>query len=123
MKIDKFEMLMKICVAYPGFRDRIASSADSWISVEGKFMWGVLIGLLSGFIFSKIEGGDYNNLDELFSCVDELIDRGDEEVISLVTTELLEGMLNSRTVDSSLWRPLLGEKASMFCDDIDSFYS
>lgn len=122
-KINYQEMLVKLCKVYPGFRNYFVESADLWVSLEGKFLWGILVGSLSRMLFKNIEEGDYSNVQELFVCLDELIEHGDEEVATLITTQLLEGMLNSRTMDQSLWRPLLGEHAASYCNAIDAHYA
>ena len=120
--INKLEMLNKICRTYPGYRDCIVKTANDWISLDGKFMWGIMLGALSELIISNILNNNYDHIDNVFSLLEELIENGNPEVIALVTTELLEGMMNSRDLDKSLWRPLLGFRASEFCDQIDTFY-
>ena len=122
-KFNYQEMLVKLCKVYPGFRDRFVSAADSWVSLEGKFLWGILINELSTILFNNIEEGDYLHIEQLFACVDELIEHGDDEVSTLITTQLLEGMLNSKAMDQSLWRPLLGEHAASYCNAIDEHYA
>ncbi|QUX96777.1 hypothetical protein C0J08_15845 [Marinomonas sp. CT5] len=121
-KINNQEMLVKLCKVYPSFRDSIVESAKYWITPEGEFLWGILIGDLSTVLFNNLEEGNYSNVEQLFACLDELIEQGDDEVSSLITTQLLEGMLNSRTTDQCLWRPLLGKQAADFCDSIDQYY-
>ena len=121
-KVNTQEMLVELCKAYPCFRDCVAKSADDWISLDGRLLWGILIGNLSTLLFSNIEEGEYSSVEQLFSCLDELIEQGDDDVSTLITTQLLEGMLNSRTVNQSLWRPLLGKQAADFCNSIDEYY-
>jgi len=120
--INKEKMLTLLCGAYPCLRDEIVRSAESWISLNGEILWGCILSQLSSLILKNISEGEYSNLDEVFSCIEILIEKGDTEVSTLITTQLLESMLNSRDVDESLWRPLIGNNSEDYCKKLDEFY-
>ncbi len=120
-EINKLEMLNRICKVYLGYRERLVATANDWISLDGIFMFNIVIVTLSELIPSNILNKNYDSIDELFSLIEEFIEHRDSEVEALITTELLEGMMNYRGLDKSSWKPLLGLKATEFCDQIDTF--
>jgi hypothetical protein len=121
-EINKETMLEGLCISYSGLRDRVVNSATHWISSDGRFNWTILVGELSTLLTENISEGDYSGVDDLFLYIESLLEKGDEEVSILITTTFLEGMLNSRDVDESLWRPLIGNKSEEYCKKLDEFY-
>lgn len=120
--IKKEEMLISLCKVHPDLRDSIVESADEWISLEGDIIWGRVVCQLSYLLLDSISTGEYLYVEETFSCIDNLIEKGDDQVSTLLTTQFLESMLNSRKVSQSLWRPLLGKNAEEYCTALDEFY-
>ena len=120
-KINKYEMLSEFCKVYSDFRDYIVDSSNEWISLDGRFMWIVITSSLAEFVLNKIKVGNYDDVDEFFLLIERLVIEGDLEVSTLVTTELLESMMNNKTIEGELWRPFLREKSLEYCIQIDDF--
>lgn len=120
--INQNEMIQILCRAYPGFRNKIVESADSWIDDDGLILFYSVMTELRNLLISRLLEGEYTHVDNLFFAVEQLLLDGSEETKSAIATGFLEGMQNQTKVDRKYWSPLIGPKAAEHCQAMDKFY-
>ena len=120
--IQMEEMRRLLCRAYPGLRDRVAATADDWISNDGEFIANVWMLQLSQLVRERLSEGNYEQSEVLFCLVERLIAEGDDNVQNVILTGFLEELQHQQVVEPALWRPLLGNLAKAHCHAMDEFY-
>jgi hypothetical protein len=120
--ISQNEMIQILCRAYPGFRNKIVESADSWIDDDGRILLYPMMGELCNLIISRLRDGDYSYVDDLFSVIEQLLIDGSEETKGAIAAGFLEGMQCQTEIDRKYWSPLIGSKAAEHCQAMDKFY-
>jgi hypothetical protein len=120
--INQNEMIQILCRAYPGFRNKIIESADSWIADDGRILFHSMMSELRDLLISRLRDGDYSYVEDLFSAIEQLLIEGNEETKGVIATGFLEGMQSQNEIDRKYWSPLIRPKAAEHCKAIDKFY-
>ena len=122
MPIEINSAIVKLCQAYPGFRDAFVNRADDWVGSEGEILYYVMLWPLTDLVLQRLNAGDYEDTANLFATVELLLTDGSEETGNLIATGFLESMQHQNQLPSELWLPLLGPHALQFCQAMDQFH-
>ncbi|MEN9361172.1 MAG: hypothetical protein RL095_2707 [Verrucomicrobiota bacterium] len=122
MPIEVNEAITLLSKAYPGFRDAFVSRVEQWVADDGQILYYLLISSLTDLLLQRLEAGDYEHAETLFTAVEQLLTDGDEETGNLIATGFLEGLQTQTRIETKLWLPLLGPHALQHCQAMDQFY-
>lgn len=78
MPIEINAAIVKLCQAYPGFRDAFVNRADDWVGSEGENLYYVMLWPLTDLVLQRLNAGDYEDAANLFATVELLLTDGSE---------------------------------------------
>ena len=121
--IDKEEAIIRLVKAYPGYVDQLSLNMGAYLGENGEILWLMLISSPLSILVRKNFGeGSYEYSEELFLEIDNLIERGTQEVRDIICTGFLESLQNQKELAGKYWSPLLGKRATEYCKAMDDFH-
>lgn len=113
----------KLLEHFPEFSGAWKKYIDHW-KPECRTV-GMDIDEFSDFISEKLENKEKYDYRSVFEFIEQLIAKGDNEIVNAVNTQFLENLVNlssSGRFSYSSFSKYLGEKSKEYCKALDSFW-
>ena len=114
------ELIPLLVKSYPGFRDRLVDSADSWLWDTGEISLFAVFRALSPLVVENFSSGEFNGADTLFEAIERCITDGDEQVSTAATTGFLESVIGNKEI-GHLAVSFMGERSRNYCRAWEKF--
>ncbi|HEX5341970.1 MAG TPA: hypothetical protein VFX55_05705 [Duganella sp.] len=101
--------------SYGELRAHMIMSAEDWMSELGEIDTQAWLHQLFLLAQRRLLHGADAETEQLFLTIERLLEQGNEEVVTAVTTGFLEGFLRQEKLARAIWMPLLGERATAYC--------
>ena len=122
--IKSHQIIQLLIETYPDFRKTLIEAVEYWLPEKGPISPHAVLSILGHLVVEKFLAGDYDQSEELFNLIEQMISEGDGDVKNAATTCFLENLQNisssdDNTFESDHFISLLGPKSKTFCRDYD----